>query len=195
MNRAKAVNELKAVFKLLQDDVTRVVEYGEVNSTPYAHRMFIRAEFALLEGLLYQMRRVTLASLAETDLLRPEEVTLLSEVRFSLDEKGRIKEKEQFENFLPSMLFTLRMYAKNHGAKFEATTGEAGWDAMQKAVRIRHRVTHPKSVACLDLSEQDMAVVFLASHWWERTVLNLFQACSEADSSRPARLETGAGKP
>lgn len=195
MNRAEAVGELKAIVALLQDDVTRVVEYGKANPTPYAHRMFIRAEFALLEGLLYQMRQVTLASLAETDLLRPEEVTLLSEVRYSLDKKGQITEKEQFENFLPNMLFTLRMYAKNHGAEFEPNTGEVGWEAMQKAIRIRNSVTHPKSAACLDLSEQDMESVFLASRWWERTVLNLLQACNEADSFWRARLETGKEKP
>ncbi|SIQ13255.1 hypothetical protein [Aquipseudomonas alcaligenes] len=153
MNRAEAVSELKAVVALLQDDVAKIVEYGKANPTPYAHRMFIRAEFALLEGLLYQMRQVTFASLAETDLLSPAEVTLLSEVRYSLDKKGQIIEKEQFENFLSNMLFTLRMYAKNHGAEFEPNTDEAGWEAMHRAVRIRNRVTHPKSAACLDLSE------------------------------------------
>jgi len=194
MNRAEAVSELKAVVALLQDDVAKIVEYGKANPTPYAHRMFIRAEFAFLEGLLYQMRQVTLASLAETDLLRPEEVTLLSEVRYSLDKKGQITEKEQFENFLPNMLFTLRMYAKNHGAEFEPNTGETGWEAMQRAVHIRNSVTHPKSAACLDLSEQDMESVFLASHWWERSVLNLFEACKEADDFWRARLETGEEK-
>jgi hypothetical protein len=195
MNREEAVRELKAVVALLQDDVAKVVEYGKANPTPYAHRMFIRAEFALVEGLLHQMRQVTFASLAETDLLRPEEVTLLRQVRYTLDKKGHITETEQFENFLPNMLFTLRMYAKNHGTEFEPNTGEVGWEAMHRAVRIRNSVTHPKSAACLDLSEQDMEVVFLASRWWERTVLNLFQACNEADSFWRGRLETGKEKP
>jgi hypothetical protein len=188
MNRTEAVDQLKQVYTILNGDVNAAVEYGNTKPSPFAERMLVRAHFALVDGLSYQLRQVTLASLESTHALTNGEVALLSEQRYSLDNKGFPSPKEAYEAFLPNLLFCIRMYAKNHGAEFEADTGVHGWEAMKQAIRIRDRLTHPKSEACLTLSDKDTGYFIAASEWWNKTLLDLFQACAEADARWLAEL-------
>lgn len=182
MNRAKAVAELQTLWAVLSADRDAAVAYGKHNNTPYAQRALIRANFALMEGLSYQFRSVTLASLQSTEFLSDSERTLLREERHTINEKGEPQIKESFLRFPESLLFSVRTYVRNHGAAFEPDIKHPGWQAMRRAAKVRNLVTHPKSVASLDLSDQDLASIQEAAAWWKATMLSMFAACSEADS-------------
>lgn len=181
MNRAVAVAELKDVWAALSADQDAAVAYEKESNTPYAQRALIRANFALMEGMSYQLRAVTLASLQSTKFLAEKEIALLREERYTIDEKGKPQTNESFLRFPESILFSIRMYAKNHGALFEPDVESSGWKAMKKAAKVRNRVTHPKSAASLKLSDQDLDAIEKAAAWWKATMFSMFAACSEAD--------------
>ena len=88
--RRETVDQLKSIWKILNEDLDLAVEYGKAANTPYAQRALVRAFFAAVEGLSYQLRQVTLASLGATDLLSQPEKHLLEECRHSLDNQGRV---------------------------------------------------------------------------------------------------------
>ena len=179
--RARAVEQLKKTWAILDSDIGAALAYGREDNTPYAQRAMVRAFFAAVEGLSYQMRQVTLASLAGTELLSEQETQLLREVRHSIDDRGHPKEAPSFLPFPGSLLFSLSMYAKNHGASFEVDRSDAGWRAFRHAARVRNNVTHPKTPEALSLTDDDLQAVMDASRWWKATLLKLFQACEEAD--------------
>lgn len=182
MNRAEAVDQLKQTWSILNADLEAAIQYGRVDNTPYAQRALVRAFFAVVEGLSYQMRQVTLASLAETEFLTDQEIQLLREVRHSLDDKGHPKATPNFLSFPESLLYSLTIYAKNHGAKFKIDTSQHdGWQALRRAARVRNSVTHPKTPEALTLSNADLQALANASSWWQATLLSLFEACNEAD--------------
>jgi hypothetical protein len=91
------------------------------------------------------VRRVTssLASCSQV-LNRAEWATLLEE-RYLLDNAGRSSAKPgNFQPFKPLLLFTFRIYGKNHGTDFEPELRDKGWQDFQDCIEIRDRVTHPK---------------------------------------------------
>lgn len=188
MNRADAVDQLKRVFTVLIKDVDEAVAYGRTNPSPFAHRTLVRTHFALVEGLAYQLRQVTLASLEGTELLTLVEVAILKEERYALNAKGHPEVRENFQNFLPNLLFSIRCYTKNHGASYEPNLGHHGWEAMRKAAEVRNRITHPKSDSSLALSEEDLKHFVEAAAWWKATMLEMFAACAEADEYWRKRL-------
>ncbi|HXG29588.1 MAG TPA: hypothetical protein VNJ47_12160 [Nevskiales bacterium] len=192
MNRAEAVAQLQAVWGVLNADLECALAYGRQNNTAYAQRALVRAWFALVEGLSYQLRQVTLATLHDTNILSASEIALLSEERYFVDDKGRPKTSEQFLPFPQSLLFSIRAYAKNHGAQFEADTAQPGWSAMRRAVEVRNRVTHPKAAKSLSLSEEDLQSFSEAAAWWKATMLSMFAACNEADEYWRRELEAQA---
>ena len=192
MNRAEAVSQLKDVWAILSSDLDAAIQYGRKENTPYAQRPMVRTWFALVEGLSYQLRQVTLATLQGTDFLSTSEPALLKEGRYSINSKGCSKTSEQFLPFPQSLLFSIRAYIKNHGARFEADTKLAGWSAMLRSAKVRNRVTHPKSVTALELSEEDLRDVVEAAKWWKATMLGMFAACKEADDYWREQLEKTA---
>jgi hypothetical protein len=188
MNRTEAVAQLQQVFSVLSRDLDEIVAYGRETPSPFAHRTLVRAHFALMEGLAYQLRQVTLATLDQTEHLTAMEIALLKEERYGLDGKGRPQARENFQAFLPNLLFTIQCYLKNHGATYQPNTGHHGWEAMRKFVEIRNRITHPKSTSSLELTETDLKFVVEAASWWKATMLEMFAACAEADSYWKAKL-------
>ena len=182
MNRRESVEELKAIWKILDEDLDQAVKYGQSDNTPYAQRALVRTFFAAVEGLSYQLRRVTLASIGHTPIFSAAEKQLLQEKRYSLDNAGKPKSGEAYLPFPQSLLFSIAMYAKNHGAVYKPDVSGNGWTSMKLAIKARNNVTHPKSVLSLSLSDQDLAAFMEASRWWHSTTLSMFAACEDANA-------------
>lgn len=181
MIRIDAVNELKRVFVLLNEDLEEALKLGTLNPSQFAHRTLIRTYFAFVEGVAYQLRQVTMASLEGTDLLTQGETALLREERFQLNSKGEPEAKENFQSTIPNLLFSVRCYVKNHGATYAPDTGHHGWESMKRAIAVRDRITHPKSATGLEITDEDVNHFVKGAVWWKRTLLEMFQACGEAD--------------
>jgi hypothetical protein len=183
LTRAEAVAELKAIWTTLNADLDAALAFGRQNDTPYARRALVRAHFALVEGLSFSLRQVTVATLQDTPFLSPAELILLKEEGLTIDNKGQAQTiAERFLPFPNSLLFSIHCYVKNHGAKFTVDTNDPGWEAMRKAVKVRNKVTHPKSAAALELSPEDLTEFINAAEWWRQTMQGMFDACSEADA-------------
>jgi hypothetical protein len=181
MKREQAVNELKKVFSVLNTDYDTALAYVRKDPSQFNKRTLIRSYFALVEGLAYQLRQVTAASLNETTILSIEEKTLLSERRYTLTSNGTIESQEQFQNFAPMLLFSLRIYAKNHGAEFEPVVSDNGWNCLKQSVRIRDRLMHPKSHDNLIISDEEGEVFVSAVKWFHDQLSELFKKCDDAD--------------
>jgi hypothetical protein len=181
MDRRAAVDEMKRVYAVLTADVDAALAAGRAKPDQFARRTLVRTYIAFVEGLAFQFRQITLTSLVETDLLTHAELALLREERFQLNSKGETEPRENFQPFLPNLLFSLRTYVKNHGATFAPDTGSHGWEAMRKSVAVRDRLMHPKSLAGLEVSEQDLDNLEKAAEWWNKTVVAMLTACGEAD--------------
>ena len=181
MTRTEAVDELKRVFTILNADLEAALQLGRANPDQFANRTLLRTYFAFVEGLAYQLRQVTIASLEGSHLLTQAELALLKEERFQLNSKGEPECRENFQSVLPNLLFSIRCYVKNHGASYSPDTGHNGWESMRRAVAVRDRITHPKSASGLEITEEDVAHFTSAAAWWKRTLLEMFRACGEAD--------------
>jgi hypothetical protein len=170
-------------------DIDCARKYCQLTDSQYARRALVRTFFAAVEAVSFQLRQVTLANAAGMDYLSPAEVMLLREQRYLLDDKGQSKIVDQFLRFPNSLLLSLQTYAKNHGATFKVDKSTSGWQALKRAVRLRHNVTHPKSLACLTVSDLDVHVLTQASPWWQGTLMSLFNACDESDAYWRQRQE------
>lgn len=181
MKRADAIDELKRIFAVLKNDLDRARELGLADPSQYALRTLFRTYFAFVEGIAFQLRQITLASLQGTNLLTIEELALLREKRFQLNSKGVPEAKENYQQMLPNLLFSVHCYVKNHGATYRPDTAHHEWESMRKAVLVRNRLMHPRSTSDLEITEQDSQHFVAGAAWWQRTLLEMYAACGEAD--------------
>lgn len=137
------------------------VELTTISSraAPWFAHTVVRTYFAFIEGLAYNMRQVSLASLSGTDVLTDGEIALLREEKYSINDKGHVRSpQESFLSTCPGFLFSIRTFAKCHGAVFEPNLGDGGWEAFRKLADFRNRITHPKSSDRLHASDENMKI-------------------------------------
>ena len=182
MNRADAVEELKRVYAVLNADLelARAATLGDPSE--FNKRTLVRTCAALVEGLAFQLRQVTLSTLRETKLLTEGELAILRETKAQLSIQGAAEERDNFQSTLPMLLFTLRVYAKNHGASFAPNTSDNGWNCLRKAMALRDRLMHPKSYEDLVVSEEAGAEFTAGIRWWDEAIAALLAACEAADT-------------
>ena len=188
MKRSEAVVELKSTWTILSADLSEAALNENTENSQFSKRALVRAFFAQVEGLLFQLRQVTLASLGGTEYLSDAEVQLLREVRHSLDEKGFPRKTPNHLAFPASVLFSVIVYEKNHGATFEPDIAINGCASFKRATAVRNRVTHPKSAAALQIADSDLRNLEEAASWWQAQLLAMFSKCHEADEYWTAKL-------
>ncbi|MEH6594973.1 MAG: hypothetical protein V7736_05440 [Colwellia polaris] len=182
MNRELAVNQMKYVFTLLSNDIEEIREYGKENNNGFAQRTLLRTHFAFIEGMVFQLRCVAIATAKEyPDLFSNQEVTLLQEESYQLNAKGKLETKDNFQKLLPMLLFTINCYTRIHGAKITVKTGEHGWEALKEYLKIRNRLMHPKSLEDLELDEASLKKSTEAAKWFKSTLQEVFDECKKAD--------------
>jgi hypothetical protein len=179
--RATAVAELKAINRVLFDDVIQAESLYGAAPSDFAIRTNVRTYFAYVEGMANLLRRVTLASLDGLGVLTVKETDALRDQRRKTMDTGEVR---LFPSFMPmgeGLNFTLRCYAKNHGIEDYKPVLGKGWESMLASIQIRNRVTHPKSVADLKLTAAEIACINDARTWWYEAVRDLLTLCEQED--------------
>ena len=177
------VDQLKHVYAALACDLDEARSYGQRNPSGFAKRSLFRAAFALIEGISFQFRLVALAGAASAPLVFDAvEMSLLKEERHRLDDKGHLSAERNFQSLLPSILFCMRCYARVHNVKFEPELSAKGYECMKKFIKLRDGITHPKSVACLEHTDQQLGDAVTAMRWWKQQVSTLLKKCNGYDA-------------
>jgi hypothetical protein len=181
MNRAEAVSELKRVYFVLNSDVKEAQSATLANPSDFNKRTLIRTCAALVEGLAFQLRQVTLATLQGTEFLSQGDLSILREEKYQLSQQGNVEVRDNHQSTLAMILFTLRVYAKNHGATFNPDTSTNGWNCLRKAFSMRDQLMHPKSLQDLTITDEAGTEFSAGVQWWDEAIRDLFEACDEAD--------------
>lgn len=188
MQRPTAVTEFRQIFAVLRDDFIRAKSAVLSEPSEFHKRNLVRTTIALIDGFAFQLRQVTLATIENTGLLTDGDRAILREERYQLSSKGLPEVKENYQKTLPMILFSLRVYAKNHGSDFTPNTSLNGWNCLRQAVEIRDRVTHPKRLTDLDIND-DVGQIFAEGvHWWDDMLGQLLSSCEDADKRMQTQL-------
>jgi hypothetical protein len=155
----QAADSLVRLFLALCVDVTTAQAARTQADTSYARRVYVRTIFAAIEGLTFSMKQVTLADSSIKKL-----VFSIEEIRFLGDEKGSWK-----ENLHETML----LYARALNPTYQPKFSDHGWGCLQKANKIRDRITHPKDINALEISDQEMATIDKGTEWYLKNAKEL----------------------
>lgn len=135
---------------------------------PY-RRHYVRAHFALFEGMTHLMGRMLLDAYDRGALeLEFEQRTILDERSFSLDASGKVKPRDSYNPANAKLKFIFRLFASASDSEkllhreFEGK----GWNAYRDAQKLRNRLTHPKRKSDLIVRDEELREIDLASEWF-----------------------------
>lgn len=153
------------IWKHLDDEVRYFAKrLGEENPPGILHRSYVRSVFSFIEGVLF--------SLKQECLTFPEELTLEQKL-IILERSAKPKENgtaSMDSQNIPLMLnikFTFNLFHKVFETRRKVNFNGQGFDAFAKAIKIRNRITHPKTANDLKISEENFQIVHHAHLWFE----------------------------
>jgi hypothetical protein len=159
------------------EDVREAKGRLEQSGAQFDRRVYIRAVFASIEGMVFEFKRVVLtAHEADAAKLTRAELAVLREETYDLADTGDAVARTRYFPLPPTLRFAFRTFARLLGSNYHPPVDGAGWQAFREALEIRNRITHPRSLEDGQVSDQDLTVVGRAYQWYEEALKGLFES-------------------
>lgn len=152
-------------------------------------RAMIRSAFALIEALVFAMKTIAVRrpgpralSLGETALAREED--------YELSDKGEVLERQSRLPFLKNLRFAFHLLQKTSGGERHLDLATDGWQALQRATRVRDRLMHPKWPPDLEVTDQEVHDTLRAVVWLQDQTESAFLSAASALAAQTQCLES-----
>lgn len=107
---------------------------------------------------------------------------------YSVDEKGHAHARELLTPTLSNVVFSFNCYAEVFASPFRLDKGGQGWQALQKAFKIRNRLMHPKRPSDLEVSDDELHSVREAFCFFHNSLAFLFDGSAAVQVAPNAAL-------
>jgi len=166
----------------LLEDTSAAESYLYQNDTQFARRAYIRSIFASFEGIVWLLKQVCLhaPSVSGPRKFDPAEFALLQDQTYDLKNNGETWTQTKFLRLPDNFRFTFSVFNRLLQAQIDLGVGGAPWDRFLRSLDVRHRITHPKKTAELDISDQEIKLCQEVSSWFNETINKAVQAILEA---------------
>jgi len=162
------LTKLDAMENILREDMLdcgRLIQ-GE-HKTDSASRSFVRCVFALIEGTVFNLKQTALTLHRHgKGKFSQAELAMLEDISYELNDKGEAKEQVKFLPLTKNIRFAFSAATRAFQVEFELLVDDAGWSTFRDALVIRNRITHPKCIDDLRLSDDEIQIVTDAGTWF-----------------------------
>jgi hypothetical protein len=100
-------------------------------------------------------------------------IELLGDYTYRIEKNGKLEQQEHRFPFVNYTAFVLRSLCEESYVE-PSFFSDNGWNEFQKAVQVRHRLTHPKKDADLDISDKELETVREAMRWYHNALHHAF---------------------
>jgi hypothetical protein len=173
----RAMSAYKAVGELVADVVLAGKLHDSSAGNPFFVRTYIRTVFAFIEGAAYVMRTAAQDLLVQRASVRnwqdAQKSVLLSSRAAKILPNGRITDERMRQPFKHMLAFTIRTLAEELGEDTSKLLSDNGWQSLQDAIDIRDRLTHPKQVEEVQVSQGELQKVLKGQGWFQDVTLRL----------------------
>jgi len=173
----KMLEELKKGFRFfahLSKDLDQASKLLQENDSQFTRRIYLRSLFAFIEGNSFHLRQMALAAHNHrTQCFSNEEIVMLEEKDIGIKDNGVLKVRKKHIDFATNIRFSQNSYIKAIGGDQPDYTSN-GWAQLKKALKLRNRITHPRSEEDLNISDDELNVIHEAKEWYSSNVQFIF---------------------
>lgn len=91
---------------------------------------------------------------------------MLLEGAYDIDDSGKTRSRRPFIPVKNNIRFTFDVFARAHSVTESPDYQGSGWQAFQRALQVRNRITHPKVTADLAVSDDEIRATDEAWSWF-----------------------------
>ncbi len=172
------------LLRPLWTDMCKCEELMQKHQDEFSRRTYVRASFAFLEGFLFIVKKQFLQWLIQKGMrdnnLEISKIELLGDLSLRAGRTGKIESESNRMPFLNYCALILRTGAECVGMEPAAIFSDNGWMSLQKALAVRHRITHPKQPSDLDVSLDDVMACNKSIRWLYNSLIDLMSHGAES---------------
>jgi hypothetical protein len=167
-------NEHHDLIAQLEQDVQHAFQNAASND-PFWCRTLVRAVFSYFEAYSFVIRSAIAKLLKpDQDNLYIAKMALLAERTYQPDRTGKLKPAAEPKiAFINHLAFTLRTYAELSGmaaSEINRFFGDDAFNQLQRAKRVRDRLTHPKQLSDILVAPRDIVDTTTCYNWLRRFI-------------------------
>jgi hypothetical protein len=131
-------------------------------------RMIVRSVFAFIEAVVFSMKKLA----AENTGGRPaSEINraVAAEVTFDLSDQGIVVKRPMKLRLAPNVRFAFRLFKECFNTDSDLDVSGSGWQGFLHAIRVRDRITHPKTTEDISISDEELMNVLDSLSWFRNS--------------------------
>lgn len=164
----RALDELLAITKVLRGDIEdQLAKFDDNRDSQLWRRNHVRMMWAMFEGVIFNIKQFTLVLAVLSDnSLTDEERIFLSDKQYNTTEDGISQEVAVHQPTLSNIKETFKLCARLFDLDWKPNFGDSLWAAVKLSLEVRHRVTHPKKVIQLEITDEEIEFHHDAMEWF-----------------------------
>lgn len=137
----------------------------------FYRRLLLRNFFSVIETYIFICRELVRIKMEIEDSrseLSWQEQAILTERKAGLNSKGEVTTSEHYQNFIPSLRFSLNIFAKI----FQSTAPDFSnhqFGVIQQFAKRRNEVTHPKNYDEIIITDEEILTLVPMLKWFMDT--------------------------
>lgn len=145
------------------------------DDSQFWRRAYVRSAFVAINSLVDFLRdRAIEATAANDSTVQFTKLHLLGPSDFRILRNGKLEMVSRREAFMPYTAFVLRSLAEELGTSIDEQIGNAGWEKLGGAVKVRDRITHPKLDTDMTISDDELNKTEEGFLWFWNTMVDIF---------------------
>ena len=160
--------ERQQLLQTLWDDID-ATKVGSGGSSPAERRQFIRSMFAVIEAAVWLLKQDALEQHGGGRVtFSTSELALLAETAPALQEDGTARDAPAQIRFAPHALFAFKTHARAYSYDNVLDVSDHHWELMRRSARVRNRLMHPKHLASVHVSDDELSDASRALRWFAK---------------------------
>lgn len=151
----------KAKADTLPDDLTEL--YNISSNAQYKRRQLVRTIFSAIEGLCFSTKSLALHGI--TPLSESEKLFCLDR-QAELSQEGVVVERRANLRFISNLRFTINVFCRAFNVRTSPDYSVAAYGDLQKAAKVRDRLTHPKFSTDLLVTNDELVSAANGFSWF-----------------------------
>jgi hypothetical protein len=159
----------RSFIGIIAHDIILSMQRMRIDDNQANRRDFVRSTFAAIEGWLWDFRQRAKSVLSDVREITPAEQAAFAETSFTISNDGKLIEQTRYYSITTMFRFIIRVAEEEFGSRF-VDFGSSDWQAFNRAIEIRNRITHPKDIVDFNLSDHDIETVWSSAVWLMATI-------------------------
>ncbi|MDH5217575.1 MAG: hypothetical protein OEX19_07760 [Gammaproteobacteria bacterium] len=163
-------------------DIEKCVLLLDKEDSQFYRRTYVRALFAYLEGFAYMTRQFAIEmdqiTYKRFGVMDWDRHFLLHDEIPSIGNNGKITKQSNRVSFIDHFAFSLKAHADVVGYKGDILA-DNGWQSLKGALKIRHRLTHPKKSVDVQVTDEDIQLCKSGYNWFSKLIVITFRKSFE----------------